>query len=268
MKIDEFLLRKKITELKKILSGYRRVVLAFSGGKDSYFLLKNSIEVLGKDSVVPVFIITDFISESDICRVKYFKEKLKIAVKEIFIDLFSDQNILNNTVERCYFCKKKIFEHLKKEVLKQKAEAVIEGTTYSDLTEFRPGRRALTEMKIQSPLKDVKILSGEVIFSLKKAGIRSFFLTSSTCLATRFPYNHSFDLSTLSVFNRVESYLIKKKIYPLKVRFIPEGIRIETSEINFQKIIRYRKQIIDFCRKENLRFISLDIEGIKSGCWD
>jgi uncharacterized protein len=260
---------EKIEEAQAKLKALKRVVVAFSGGKDSFFLLKMAVETLGKENVIACHVKTAFSSKNDQKRMNYFSQQLDFQLEEIEIDLSREKFIMSNHRERCYFCKKKIFSALKKKTQELGIETVLDGTTYSDLSEYRPGLKALEELNILSLLQDVRFTSDEIAAYLQKnAGIEDYFLTSSTCLATRFPYDMQLNEPLLKVFDELEEYFVNIGIYPVKIRFIPEGIRVETPARHFHEVFENRDKIIDFSKKRGLKFVTLDLEGIKSGVWD
>lgn len=269
MNTKEKIFEEKIEELQRKLKAFKRVLVAFSGGKDSFFLLKTAVETLGKENVAACHVKTGFSSKNDQKRMNYFSQQLDFQPEEIEIDLFQEKFIMSNPRERCYFCKKKIFSALKEKAQQLGIEAVLDGTTYSDLSEYRPGLKALEELNIVSLLQEVRFTSAEIADYLKKnAGIEDYFLTSSTCLATRFPYDMQLKEPLLNVFDDLEAYFVNLGIYPVKIRFIPEGVRIETPPRHFREILETRDKIIDFCKKRGIKFVTLDLEGIKSGVWD
>jgi uncharacterized protein len=161
-----------------------------------------------------------------------------------------------------------MFGALKKEARKLGVKIIADGTTVSDLAEHRPGRMALEKLAIQSPLRDAGFTSVEIIAQLKKKGVAEYFLTSSTCLATRFPYNFNLNKPLIQAIGRVEHHLIRRGIYPLRVRYLTDGIRIETSPANFRKLIATRDELIAVCRKAGFKFVTLDLTGITTGSWD
>jgi len=250
--------------LKKI----DKVLIAFSGGKDSFFLLNIAVESMGKEKVFPVFIKTNFTSKNDEKRVEYFTKLLNFNLRKMRVNILKEKMIGSNPQNRCYICKKIIFQSLKKMAKTLGISAILDGTSFSDLNEFRPGLKALEELQIFSPLKENQITSAEIINFLRSQGVDSYYLTSSTCLATRFPYDIKLDRNMIEKFDRLETFFIKKDLYPVRVRFIPDGVRIEMDENKFQAILAIKDQVIKFCQKLDLKFISLDLEGLKSGIWD
>lgn len=262
-------IEKKITAVKNRLKPLKKVVVAFSGGKDSFFLLKIAVETLGKNNVTAFFVQTDLLCKNDNKRVDYFAKLLDFDLIRITIDVTGEKKIMSNPIDRCYYCKTKIFSTLREEAAKRKTDNLLDGTTYSDLDEYRPGLKAIEELKILSPLRDAKITSEEVVAWLTKIpGIQDYFLTSSTCLATRFPYNYPLTKDILEKFAAIETYFVDTGIYPVKIRFIQDGIRIETEEKNFGRVLEKKDEIIRLCKEKELKFITLDIEGLKSGAWD
>ncbi|MDQ1353727.1 MAG: pyridinium-3,5-biscarboxylic acid mononucleotide sulfurtransferase [Acidobacteriota bacterium] len=262
-------LNSKIDQVKTRLRALGKAAVAFSGGKDSFFLMKTAVETLGKENVVALNVRSNFSSKNDARRVEYFCRLLDFNLRQLEIDIASEEKVMSNPKDRCYFCKKKIFTALKSEAKQLGIENVLDGTTFSDLNEYRPGMKAIEELGVISPLLEAGITSAEIISLLRETlQVEEYYLTSSACLATRFPYDFHLDEKTLRRFDEIETYLVGQGIFPVKVRYIPDGIRIETPAKNFPRILEDREKILKFCREQDLKFVTLDIEGIKSGVWD
>lgn len=261
-------LKRKLEQLVSILKELHTAAIAFSGGKDSFFLLQTAVNTLGKEKVVALFVRTLFTSKNDLRRVRYFQQRLDFTLKEIHIDLDDRSSILTNPKDRCYHCKREIFSTLYRQANQLGIPHLLDGTTFTDLDEYRPGLKALEELQVHSPLLDVQITSMEISQYLRDAGIDPYYVTSSTCLATRFPYGLPLNSDRLSTFDELEYYLVDLGIYPIKVRYIPEGVRLETSAYNFGRILEIRETLVEFCQTLGLKFITLDLEGIKTGVWD
>jgi len=254
--------------LQAQLRTYGKLLVAFSGGKDSFYLLQTAIETLGAANVFPYFVITSYTLTAARERVAYFKEKFSLPLREIKIDFLKDVRLRKNPRQRCFYCKGKMFGALKKEARKLGVRTIADGTTVSDLAEHRPGRLALENLAIESPLRDAGFTTAEIIGQLKIKGVAEYFLTSSTCLATRFPYDFSLNADIIQAIGRVEHYLIRSGIYPVRVRFMVDGVRIEASPLHFNKINALRTELVAFCREAGFKFVTLDLAGIKSGSWD
>lgn len=246
-----------------------KIAVAFSGGKDSFFLLKTTIETLGKEKVIAFFIKTPFSTGNDQKRINYWSARLDFHLEQLYVDVSTDAHIMQNPKDRCYFCKKKIFAVIKEEAVRCGCQHILDGTTFSDLDQYRPGLKALEEAGIISPLVEAGISSSEIIHLLRETlHAEEYYLTTSTCLATRFPYDLTLTPKLLETFSAIEVFFVEQQIYPVKIRYIEDGIRIETPEKNIPLIMLFKSDILDFCKKFNLKFITLDLEGIKSGAWD
>ena len=262
-------INEKIERVKERLRALGNVIVAFSGGKDSFFLLKIALETLGKENTIAFNVRSIFSTQNDARRIDYFCRLLDFNLHRLAINITDEEKIMANPKDRCYFCKKKIFTTLKSEAKKLGISNVLDGTTYSDLNEYRPGMKAIEELGIFSPLLEAGINSTEIISSLRESlHVDEYYLTSSACLATRFPYNFPLDENLLKRFDEIEAYFVAQGIYPIKVRYIPDGIRMETPVKNFPSILETREKILEFCKKQDMKFVTLDIEGIKTGVWD
>jgi len=258
----------KLHDLQEWLRAKRRVTVAFSGGKDSFFLVDTAVRTLGRDEVLVLFVDSGFTSENDRRRVEYFRRRLDFVMRVLPIDLAGDERIVNNSSDRCYHCKKIVFQRILEEVRKSETAAVLDGTTRSDLNEYRPGLRALEELRILSPLESIGITSSEVAAHLREQGIEAYFLTSSTCLATRFPYGTRLNPELIRAFDSLETFLVDRGIYPVRVRFIPDGVRIEIPPERWPDLLFIRDELVASAREAGFKFVTLDLEGIKSGVWD
>lgn len=259
--------RAKLERLHAILKRQRRVLVGFSGGKDSFFLLREAAAALGPGHVAAVHVATPFSGEGARRRVAYFRERAPIPVRSLRLDLLRGR-LRDNPRDRCYACKRLMFRALKREARRLGIVAVLDGSTLSDQAEHRPGRRALDELGIISPLRDAGIASAEIAGELAGEGFAPFYLTSSTCLATRFPYGEPLRRSRIAAIGHVEHFLAEKGIFPLRVRHIPEGVRIEVESGRARDILAVREDLLAYCRGQGLEFVTLDLGGLRKGAWD
>jgi uncharacterized protein len=259
--------RAKLKRLHALLKRHGRVLVGFSGGKDSFFLLREAERALGPGNVVAVHAGTPFSGEGARGRVAYFRKRSPLPVRTLRLDLLRGR-LRRNPRDRCYWCKRLMFRALQREARRLGIVAVLDGTTLSDQAEHRPGRRALAELGILSPLRDAGIASAEIAAELAREGFEPFFLTSSTCLATRFPYGEPLRPSRIAAVGRVEHFLAGKGIYPLRVRHIPEGVRIEVGAERSNDLLALRDDLLAFCQGLGLQFVTLDLAGLRKGAWD
>ena len=261
-------LRQKKARLRGSLREFGSLLVAFSGGKDSFFLLREAVAALGAENVAPVFVSTPFNLEAARARVDYFRDKVPVPVRELRLDLLDDPRLRRNPRQRCFVCKQRMFSALKKEACRLGIAVVADGSTASDQAGHRPGRRALEKLGIASPLRDAGFTATEIASDLARSGIDKFFLSPSTCLATRFPYGHRLDPREILRIGQVEQFLVSRGVYPLRVRYIPDGVRVETGAAFFRKMLALKDDLLVFCRARGYLFVTLDLGGIKSGPWD
>jgi uncharacterized protein len=261
-------MKSKRERLRRALERRGRIVLGFSGGKDSFFLLREATRTLGADNVFPYFVRTPFTGEASLERLAYFREFLPFPLREVRVDLLAAARLRRNPRDRCFWCKRRMFTALKAEARRLGIAHVADGSTASDLGEHRPGRLALERLGVISPLRESGITGGEIAASLKRAGVAERLLFSSTCLATRFPYGHPLHRGEIAAIGQVENFLISRGIVPLRVRHIPDGVRVETAPARFQSLLALKSEFLPFCRERGFRFVTLDLGGIKSGPWD
>jgi uncharacterized protein len=257
-----------MAQLRRLLAEHGRLLVAFSGGKDSFFLWLTASETLGAANVLPYFVSTPFTLGGTRERLDYFRSKFSVPLREIHVDLFRDARMRRNPRQRCFLCKKAIFAALKREGRKLGIRAIADGSTRSDLEEHRPGLAALEKLSIVSPLRDAGFTGAEIARHLEKRGVAGYFLTSSTCLATRFPYDFPLQPRLIEAIGRVEQHLVRGGIFPVRVRYMKDGVRIETPPANFTKLIAGRESLIACCREAGLHFVTMDLAGMRSGSWD
>jgi len=181
---------KKLENLRNYLKELKKISIGFSGGKDSLFLVLISINSIGLNNVLPVFIDLEYINDDIRERVKYFSEIYSFRLIREKINIDSNYDILNNTEQRCYWCKRLIYEKISKVSDNYNITNICDGTNYSDLKKHRPGLRALEELNILKPLSMFKITDIEIYNYLKeKEKIKEQYLTSTTCNLVKLPYN-------------------------------------------------------------------------------
>lgn len=244
-------------------------VLAFSAGKDSAFLLRESLRATGKDAVFAVFVDTPLMTDLDRERLAYFQRRLDCPVLKHRFDPLKTLGVHNNAPDRCYHCKKAIFASLF-EMASQKGlpPRVLDGSTFSDTDAYRPGRKAIEELGVFSPLQEVGIGAQEIVKSLGAWGVPARFLLSSSCLATRVPYGEVLVESTMRRIEEMESVWHRLGIFDVRCRIIGEGCRIEVPLRWQRKILVNRELALREGRRLGFKWVALDLETVRSGPWD
>ncbi len=259
---------KKIQKLRKSLKNYKSVLVAFSGGSDSSFLLKAAIDFLGSDKVIAVTVKSEFIPEKKILEAKSIAETIGAKWITIDIPVLSESNLIKNPANRCYICKKTILKSLKKTAKKEGLNQVIEGTIIQDSERYRPGVKAVRELKVKNPLIEAGFSKEEIRKFSRKLSLPTWDKPSFTCLATRFPYGTRLTKKNLEKVATAEDFLANKTFKQFRVRYHGNIARIEVPEKDFDKLLSQRKNIITEFKKIGYDYITLDIEGYRSGSMD
>ncbi len=259
----------KYARLKNILSGMGSLIVAFSGGVDSTFLLKAASDTLG-GRVLAITADSPIRPRREIARAK--ETARAFGARHIIVksDELRDNGILNNTIERCYLCKKRIFSRLLEIAAENGMAFVAEGSNADDLNRFRPGEKALEELRIRSPLREAGLSKGEIRNISKEQGLEVWDMPSQTCFLTRFPYNTRIDVRELDKLQRAEEFLSGLGFREVRVRVLGDSVSVEVSgdqtgllaDPGISRLIRYR------LRKLGYPMATFDPKGYRSGSMD
>lgn len=256
-------LRNRIREL-----GKDGVVLCFSGGVDSALLLKIASEEVEKDKLLALTFQTSLTPLSDLPIVKQMAESFGVKSKILYLDQFEDKEILNNPTNRCYLCKKFLYENAIEIKNNLGFKYVIDGSNFDDLKVYRPGRIALEELGIIRPLEEVKMTKKEVREFAKDLNIEVANRPSTPCMATRFPYGERLNKEVFTNLERGEKFLKSLGLENVRIRYYKDNIRIETDVDDFPIILEKRLLIIHELKALGFHYINLDLEGFRSGSMD
>lgn len=253
----------KFEALKQYLTTLNEqgICLAFSGGIDSSLLL-----YLCKDlNIEAITFKSIFQTEEEISFTRKFCENY--SIKHSIIDFYPLENsvLINNPKDRCYHCKKMMFEKLSETAGNRN---IIDGTNYDDLHTYRPGLQALKELEIISPFAKYEITKQEIRDYAKSAGIEIYNKPSTPCLATRFPYGTKLTKEKFDIVYKGEKFLVQHGFVNCRLRLHGDLCRIEIPQKNFSDLLNKRELILTYLKKLGIKYITLDIEGLRSGSMD
>jgi uncharacterized protein len=197
----------KYEKLLDIIKGLKKCAVCFSGGVDSFFLLYAATEALGHENVLAITFKTDFFAESEFERAVKGIKRLNVRHIIVELDMFANGAIRVNDENRCYYCKKQLLTEAIEVARKNGFENVIEGTNASDVTDYRPGCRALEELKILSPLKEAGLAKDEIIELLYKKGFFEVVRPPDACLATRIMQGEELTKEKLTMTEQAEDFI-------------------------------------------------------------
>lgn len=244
--------------------------VAFSGGVDSSLILKIACDIAVKTNKIvhAVTFETKLHPTTDLKIAKKVANELGAVHHVIQVDELSNIDIQNNPIDRCYRCKKYLFETLSNFAKSNNLNHIVDGTNYDDTFEYRPGIKALKELDIISPLVELSITKKIVREWAEQLGISVSKRPSAPCLATRLPYNTNIDYDILANIEQGENYLKSIGFETNRIRLHGDIVRIEILPNQFEQFITQRVKITEFLQKLGYIYITLDLEGFRSGSMD
>lgn len=255
---------EKEAQLIKRIKSFNKVLVAFSGGVDSTYLLAVAHQVLGQNCQA-VFARGLMISPQEEKEALALVEHYNFPLELIDLDVLAIEEFRENLPNRCYFCKKKLFETFLDLNQRSDNSTVIEGTNASDVSDYRPGRIALQELGIISPLLEVGLTKADIRVLSQRRNLPTWNKPSMACLASRVPYG---DLITAELLQRIaqaEAILHDKGLIECRVRVHGNIARIEIPKNDFSKFIQECSEITTPFLTLGFRYVTLDLSGLCSG---
>lgn len=267
--MSELVLKDKEARLEELIARHKRVLVAFSGGVDSTYLANKTFALLGSD-MLAVTIRSPFIPQREVAEAVKLAEQLGFPHNIIETGLLSNPDFINNSKDRCYVCKKTLFSYLLQFANAVGYDAVFDGSNADDGFMFRPGRKALDELRIMSPLKDSNLNKDEIRELSQKDGLPTYNKPAYACLASRFPYDTKLSEESLSRVEKAEDILFELGFIGHRVRDHFPLARLELRN-HSERLLdnpEVKSEVISGLKKLGYNFITLDIEGYRTGCYD
>ena len=260
--------RALITYLSELAE--KDLAVAFSGGVDSsllLFLCCNAARQKGTQ-VTAVTVQTSLHPHEDAELARRVAEAAGAHFEKIQTDVLDEAGIRMNHEDRCYRCKRHLFGKLLERAAQLGAPHVLEGTNADDLQVYRPGLRALSELGILSPLAQMGVTKAEVRQLASEMGVPVAKRASMPCMATRFPYNTRLDTQLMGRLGEAEAWLRSQGFYNVRLRVHGDIVRLETDAKDFEKLLAVRQTVTERLKAIGLAYITLDLEGYRSGSMD
>ena len=265
-------------ELKSYLKKYNKVIVAFSGGIDSYFVLKVSIDSLGKDNVLAVTGDSPSLKQSEKTQTNILAEQIGAKHKIIFTEEMQNSSYTDNPVNRCFFCKDELYTKLNELKSEHGFENILDGTNYDDMSDYRPGYQASKNKNIISPLVELRFTKKEIREISKSLGLEIWDKPSSPCLSSRIPYGQKVTIEKLSLIEKAEEVIKNLGFKDFRVRFFEINqngfgtaslklakVDIASKEIDKALNRSIVDEINDKLKSIGFNFVTLDLGGLKSG---
>jgi len=257
---------EKLDKLREYISGFDRLCVAYSGGVDSDLVMNVAYEVL-KDRAIAVIGDGIMLSRKDLDDAERLAKKAGIKYYIVKADAFSVKEFKFNDRKRCYYCKKNIMGGIIEKAKELGFETVADGKNADDGRVYRPGAAAAKELGIVSPLYEVGMTKADIREAAKELGLETWDKASNSCLATRFPYDTELTEENFAKVEAAELAIAKKGIPSGRVRLHGDIARIEIPKDKFGLFIADR-ELIEKIKNCGFRYVTLDLEGFRSGSMD
>ena len=258
-------LQKKLNKLTDVIQNYSSVAVAFSGGVDSTFLLRHAHDILGRKAVAVTAVAPNFSPDEIKDAINFCTDEgimhLLVNMEESFLDSFA-----HNPVNRCYICKKRIFQTLLAHPGLE-GMVLVDGTNSDDASDFRPGEKALVELGVYSPLREAGLSKEEIRAALKELGVPIWNKPAFACLATRIPYGEKITVKKLESIYLLETLLHKNGFEQVRVRHHGDIARIEVLPEDREKFFNtdFMDQINNAAKETGFTYAALDLGGYVMG---
>lgn len=264
-------LKQKYEHLQEILRDMGSVCVAFSGGVDSTFLLKAASETLG-DKVLAVTTAAPYFPMRESEETKEFCRREGIRQEVCHFDGLAIEGFRENPEDRCYLCKKALFQNMMEIASRNGFEVIAEGSNTDDDNDYRPGHRAIRELGVRSPLREAGLSKQDIRELSREMDLPTWNKPSFACLASRFPYGEEISEKKLAMVEQAEDFLLSCGFSQMRVR-IHEGTagdlvaRIELPEEDIPAMLdpEMRRRVRARLEEVGFAYVSLNLEGFATG---
>ncbi|MBE0686191.1 MAG: ATP-dependent sacrificial sulfur transferase LarE [Anaerolineaceae bacterium] len=247
------------------LQNYSQIGVALSGGVDSALVCAAAVQALGTKNVTAYTIESPMEIPQEVEDARQIAENLGVDQFRVPLDELEIEEIRSNPSKRCYFCKRERLKIIKEQAHLSGITHLVDGSNADDLSDYRPGRQALLELGVLSPLAEVGITKAEVRQLAKWQGIQIWNKPSTPCLASRFPYGIEINHQRLHQVACAEEILKNSGFTELRVRYHESVARIEVPVNLLESVLADREEIVRLIKNCGFLYVTLDLQGFRSG---
>jgi len=260
-------LDERIERLRQILSDMETVVVAFSGGVDSTYLLAEALDVLG-DRCTALTAVSGTLPEAEYDEARALARDL--GARHLLVDSneLEIEGYRTNPTNRCYFCKTELYSICTAKADQLGIAWVADGCNVDDLGDYRPGRQAAHEHKVRSPLIEAGMTKDDIRRASDRLELRTARKAAFACLGSRFPYGTEITAERLNRIASCEQFLRDRQFHQMRCRFHDDIVRIEVAPDELARLVNepgLREAVVAHMRAQGFLYVTLDLQGYRMG---
>jgi uncharacterized protein len=264
---------EKYRQLQDVLKQYEQILVAFSGGLDSGFLLYAAVDTLGPENVTAVIGDSPSLASGEKDEAVAFAKMIGLTNNHVHIITTTEidnPDYAANDLQRCFHCKTELYGRLRQFAAERGITTVADGYNASDKADFRPGHRAAADFQVISPLAEAGLEKEIIRLLARQFNLKIADKPSSACLASRIPFGTPVTKENLAKVDRAETALKKLGLRGMRVRFHGEVARIELPQEDIPRLTQgsLKDNVIRVVKEAGFRFVTLDLEGYRTGSFN